>query len=175
MHPVPAQRFNSDLLPRIVERVQRLSRGTLHAEIQSPAASDLSACLRAWAESRPNGGRYAFPIDITLSWDSFEVGRLFASGGVERFDAYLNALPAKLDAWQEPPQIDFNSRTQAEATVLLGGLDFDIWCDERRVSVADGYRTVSRHVAVSSAPPGIHRNPCPWSMAFGRPSQGSTQ
>ncbi|KAI3590133.1 hypothetical protein D9X30_5716 [Cupriavidus sp. U2] len=125
MHPVPAQRFNSDLLPRIVERVQRLSRGTLHAEIQTPAASDLPACLRVWAESRPNGGRYAYPIDITLSWDSFEVDRLFASGGVERFDAYLDALPAKLDAWQEPRQIDFHSRTQAEATVLIGGLDFE--------------------------------------------------
>lgn len=125
MHPVPAQRFNSDLLPRIVERVQHLSRGTLHADILPAAAPDQPACLRVWASARPNGGRYAYPIDITLSWDSFEVDRLFASGGDLRFDAYLDALPAKLDAWQEPRQIDFNSLTQAEATVRLGGLDFE--------------------------------------------------
>lgn len=125
MHPVPAHRFNSDLLPRIVERVQRLSRGTLHAEIQPASQSDQPACLRIWAAARQNGGRYGHPIDITLSWDSFEVDRLFADGGDARFDAYLDALPAKLDAWQEPRQIDFNSRTQAEATVLIGGLDFE--------------------------------------------------
>lgn len=123
VHPVPAQRFNSDLLPRIVERVQHLSRGTLHADILPAAAPDQPACLRVWAAARPNGGRYAHPIDITLSWDSFEVDRLFASGGDLRFDAYLDALPAKLDAWQEPRQIDFNSLTQAEATVRLGGLE----------------------------------------------------
>jgi len=125
VHSVPAQRFNADLLPRIVERVQRLSHGTLHADIQPASASDLPACLRIWATARPNGGRYAHPIDITLSWDSFEVDRLFSLGGDVRFNAYLDALPAKLDAWQEPRQIDFNSRTQADATVLIGGLDFD--------------------------------------------------
>lgn len=94
-------------------------------DIQPASASDLPACLRVWADARPSGGRYACPIDITLSWDSFEVDRLFAPGGAERFDAYLDALPAKLEAWQEPRQFDFHSRTQAEATVLIGGLDFE--------------------------------------------------
>ncbi|PLQ01572.1 DUF5594 family protein [Cupriavidus pauculus] len=125
MHSVPAQRFNADLLPRIVERVQRLTRGTLHVDILPAATSDQPACLRIRATARPGGGRYACPLDITLSWDSFEVERLFASGGAERFDAYLDALPAKLDAWQEPRQIDFNSRTQGESAVLIGGLDFE--------------------------------------------------
>ena len=125
VHRFPAQRFNSDLLPRIAERVQRLSRGTLHADILPAAAADQPACLRVWSPARAGGGRYAYPIDITLSWDSFEVDRLFASGGDVRFDAYLDALPAKLDAWQEPRQIDFNSRTQAEPRVLIGGLDFE--------------------------------------------------
>jgi len=35
------------------------------------------------------------------------------------------ALPGKLDAWQEARQVDFSSRTQADPTVLLGGLDFE--------------------------------------------------
>jgi hypothetical protein len=60
-----------------------------------------------------------------LSWDGLEVERLFASGGNLRFAEYLDALPAKLYAWQEPRRIDLGSRTQAEAEVLIGGLDFE--------------------------------------------------
>ena len=32
---------------------------------------------------------------------------------------------AKLDAWQDARQIDLNTRTQADPTVLIGGLDFE--------------------------------------------------
>ncbi|WP_431796707.1 DUF5594 family protein [Cupriavidus metallidurans] len=125
VHPDPAQRFNAELLPRIVERVQRLSHGTLHADVLPPASPDLPARLRIWALPRSGGGRYACPLDITMSWDSYEVDRLFGLGGDLRFAEYLDALPGKLDAWQEARQIDFGSRTQADPTVLLGGLDFE--------------------------------------------------
>jgi hypothetical protein len=47
---------------------------------------------------------------------------LFAAGGDQRFAEYLGALPGKLNAWQDARQFDFNSRTQADTTVLLGGL-----------------------------------------------------
>ncbi|KWW37265.1 uncharacterized protein DUF5594 [Cupriavidus metallidurans] len=60
-----------------------------------------------------------------MSWDSYEVDRLFGLGGDLRFAEYLDALPGKLNAWQEARQIDFSSRTQADPTVLLGGLDFE--------------------------------------------------
>lgn len=125
MHPIPAQRFNTELLPRIVDRIERMSHGTLFSEILPPVASDQPARLRVWAQARPDGGRYAHPIDITLSWDGFEVDRLFASGGELRFAEYLDALPAKLDAWQDARQIDLNTRTQADPAVLIGGLDFE--------------------------------------------------
>lgn len=125
MHPIPAQRFNAELLPRIADRIQSLSRGTLHAEVVLSAMADQPARLRIWTAARANGGRYSHPIDITLSWDGFEVDRLFAPGGEARFAEYLEALPSKLDAWQEPRQIDFNSRTQADPAVLIGGLDFE--------------------------------------------------
>lgn len=125
MHPVPAERFTAELLPRIAERIARFSRGTLHAEILPPLTSDQPARLRVRASTHPDGGRYGYPIDITLSWDGIEVDRLFASGGETRFAEYLDALPAKLNAWQEPRQIDLNSRTQADPAVLIGGLDFE--------------------------------------------------
>lgn len=122
--PLTTHRFNTELLPRIAERVQQISRGTLHTDIL-PAVSDQPARLRVWASARPSGGRYSHPVDITLSWDSIEVDRLFADGGDARFAEYLEALAAKLGAWQEPRKIDFNSRTQADPTVLIGGLDFE--------------------------------------------------
>ncbi|SDC21190.1 hypothetical protein SAMN05216345_101939 [Cupriavidus sp. YR651] len=125
MHPAPAQRFTSELLPRIVERIRKLSQGTLHTEVLPADRADLPACLRIWGTARASGGRFAHPLDITLSWDGYEVDRLFSSGGEIRFAEYLDALPAKLDAWQEPRQIDFNSRTQADPSVLIGGLDFE--------------------------------------------------
>jgi len=125
VHPIPAQRFNTELLPRIAEGVQALSHGMLHADILPSASPDQPARLRIWAAARAGGGRYAHPIDITLSWDSYEVDRLLSSGGVLRFAEYLDALPGKLDAWQEARQIDFSSRTQADPTVLIGGLDFE--------------------------------------------------
>lgn len=125
MHPVPAQRFNAELLPRIVERVHRVIHGNLQADILAPEQAGQTARLRVWATASPNGGRYPHPLNIVLSWDSIEVDRLFATGGDERFAAYLDALPAKLDAWQQPRQIDLASRTQADAVVFIGGLDFE--------------------------------------------------
>lgn len=125
VHPNPAERFTAELLPRIVDRVQQLSHGTLHTEILPPVSFDQPARLRVWAPPRAERGRYAHPLAITLSWDGLEVERLFASGGNLRFAEYLDALPAKLYAWQEPRRIDLGSRTQAEAEVLIGGLDFE--------------------------------------------------
>ncbi|RZT41373.1 DUF5594 family protein [Cupriavidus agavae] len=125
MHPIPAQQFNAEWLPRIVERLLRLSHGTLQAEILAPPRPDLPACLRIWAAPRSSPGRYPHPLDITLSWDNREVDRLFDAGGSARFAEYLDALPGKLDAWQEPRQIDLGTRTQADPVVLIGGLDFE--------------------------------------------------
>lgn len=125
MHPDPAHRFNTELLPRIAQRVLQFSRGTLQAHILPAVSPDQPARLRVTALARPDGGRYAHPLDITLSWDGLEVGRLFATGGEVRFAEYLDALPAKLDAWQEPRQLDLRSRTQADPEVLIGGLDFE--------------------------------------------------
>jgi len=125
VHPNPAQRFTAELLPRIIERLHRLSHGTLHGEVLPPEIPNEPGRLRVWAPARANAGRFAYPLDITLSWDSWEVDRLFATGGETRFAEYLDALAGKLDAWQEPRQFDINTRTQADPTVLIGGLDFE--------------------------------------------------
>jgi hypothetical protein len=47
-----------------------------------------------------------------------------AADGTARFAGYLAALPRKLEAWRHVRELDFVSHTQAEPSVLLGGLDF---------------------------------------------------
>ncbi|MGO4415502.1 DUF5594 family protein [Cupriavidus sp. KB_39] len=125
VHLAPAQRFNAEFLPRIIARIHALSRGTLQTEVRPADRPHLPACLRVSGAARAGGGRYAHPLDITLSWDGYEVERLFEIGGETRFAAYLEALPAKLDAWQDARQLDLNTRTQADPAVLIGGLDFE--------------------------------------------------
>ena len=56
---------------------------------------------------------------------SDEIERLMDEDGETRFSRYLNALPRKLDAWHFARELDFRSHTQAEAEMLLGGLDFE--------------------------------------------------
>jgi len=68
-------------------------------------------------------GRYAHPIDITLSWDSYEVDRLFASGGDLRFAEYLDASPGKL-CMAGGATDRFQLAHTGGPTVLIGGLDF---------------------------------------------------
>jgi hypothetical protein len=46
-------------------------------------------------------------------------------GGQARFDAYLHAIPRKLDAWRNAREIDYRTHSQSEPEVLLGGLDFE--------------------------------------------------
>ncbi|WP_454721807.1 MULTISPECIES: DUF5594 family protein [Cupriavidus] len=121
-HENAAARFDAEFAPRIAEAIAGLFRHRLHAELdggQSPAR------LHIYGEPFEGARRFPYPLDIYLSWDSLEVEALFAAGGEEKFAQYLAALPGKLHAWQAPRQIDLATRSQAEATVLLGGLDFE--------------------------------------------------
>jgi len=121
-HENAAARFDAEFAPRIAETIAGLFRHRIHAELdgaQSPAR------LHVYGEPFEGVRRFAHPLNIYLSWDSLEVEALFATGGEEKFALYLAALPGKLHAWQAPRQIDLGTRSQAEETVLLGGLDFE--------------------------------------------------
>jgi hypothetical protein len=69
--------------------------------------------------------RHPYSLNVQLSWDDDEIEALMGPEGPKRFRHYLAALPRKLRGWQEARAIDFHSRTQAEESVLIGGLDFE--------------------------------------------------
>ncbi|WER45150.1 DUF5594 family protein [Cupriavidus sp. WKF15] len=124
MTPDLFARFEFECLPRIIDTIGRLHRRVqLHT---LPAdARDCPARLQLTGEGPPELRRYRFALDITLAWDGLEVQRLFGAGGDARFVAYLAALPGKLRAWQEPRGIDFDSLSQMDLSILIGGLDFE--------------------------------------------------
>lgn len=118
-------RFESECIPRIIEAIAGLYRHRVQLEVLPPERPGWPARVHLRGDGPAELRRYACPLDITLSWDSLEVETLFSAGGDKRFAAYLAALPGKLSAWQEPRRIDFGSLSQADPTVLIGGLDFE--------------------------------------------------
>lgn len=68
--------------------------------------------------------RYPYALNVDLTWDLEEIEYLFEADGEAKFAHYLESLPRKLGAWQGAREIDFVSRSQGEAHILLGGLDF---------------------------------------------------
>ncbi len=117
-------RFETECIPRIVDALVRLYPHRLHVEVLPGSRPGWPARVRVHGQGATELQRFPHPLDVTLSWDGLEVEALFADGGDQRFAGYLAALPAKLRAWQEPRQLDWNSLSQADPSVLIGGLDF---------------------------------------------------
>lgn len=118
-------RFEADCIPRIVEAIVRLYPHRLQVEVLPGLRTGWPARVRIQGKGAPELQRFTYPLDVTLAWDGLEVESLFAANGEQRFASYLDALPAKLLAWQEPRQLDWSSLSQADPSVLIGGLDFE--------------------------------------------------
>jgi hypothetical protein len=117
-------------MPRIVERVARVvDRGVRVAILpyESPLVPTRLHVSAARAPGESDGHRhvYLYPLNVFLTWDDEEIARLFDVGGEARFLRYLDAIAAKLDAWQGAREVDLATRSQAEPSVLFGGLDFE--------------------------------------------------
>ncbi|SAK67661.1 hypothetical protein AWB79_03454 [Caballeronia hypogeia] len=130
MNSEQAYRFEIEFLPRIVERVARVVDHGVRIEILSYESAHVPTRLRVSAEPAPGQGdghrhRYAHPLNVFLTWDDEEIERLLGAGGEARFLRYLDAIGAKLDAWQGARDVDLATRSQAEPSVLFGGLDFE--------------------------------------------------
>jgi hypothetical protein len=123
-----AHRFETEFMPRIVERVARVVDRGVRVDIvsyddpSSPTRLHVSA-TRHHSADRPS--RYPYDLNVFLTWDDDEIERLFRPDGEARFLRYLDAIPVKLDAWQGVRAIDLASRSQDEPAVLVGGLDFE--------------------------------------------------
>lgn len=120
-----AARFNAELAPRIAETIAALFKRRIRVEVVPDERAGRAARVHLSGEPLDEPRRFAQQLNVYLSWDGLEVEALFAAGGAEKFEHYLAALPGKMRAWQTPRQIDFGTRSQADPTVLLGGLDFE--------------------------------------------------
>jgi len=125
-----ALRFETAYAPRIVERVARVLGRGVRVEILPYERAAVPTRLHVSAERAPRQGDehrrvYPYPLNVFLTWDDDEIERLMGAGGEARFLRYLDAIGAKLDAWQGAREVDLATRSQAEPSVLFGGLDFE--------------------------------------------------
>jgi len=113
------------LPPGIAATLAGLFDTGVHAEVLPYQGHGHPTRVRVWAEPIEALRHYPHALNLHLTWDSDEIERLMDEDGETRFSRYLNALPRKLDAWHFARELDFRSHTQAEAEMLLGGLDFE--------------------------------------------------
>jgi hypothetical protein len=124
MRPEHAARFDEQFAPRIAEAIAACFATTVHTEVLPYGGPGHPTRVRIHAAPLADQGRYAYPLNLYLTWDSDEIERLMGEQGRARFAGYLAALPRKLDAWTHARELDFLSHTQAEPVALIGGLDF---------------------------------------------------
>jgi hypothetical protein len=123
-----ALRFEAEFMPRIVEHVARQIGRGLRIDVVPYEHRNAPTRLHISAPPHDNGERarqYPFDLSVFLTWDDDEIERLLRPGGETRFQRYLDSLGAKFIAWQGAREVDFNTRSQAEPSILLGGLDFE--------------------------------------------------
>jgi hypothetical protein len=125
-----ALRFETEFVPRIAERVTRAVAHGVRVDIMPYESVRVPTRLHVSAERAPWEGdahrlAHPYPLNVFLTWDDEEIERLLDAGGEARFLRYLDAIGAKLDAWQDARDVDLTTRSQAEPSVLFGGLDFE--------------------------------------------------
>jgi hypothetical protein len=120
-----AQRFEAQFAPRIAEAISGVFGQRIKVEVIANQGSGHPTRVHIHGAPIEPLGRFAYPLNAYLTWDGGEIDELFSANGEAKFARYLAALPNKIFAWQVPRQIDFRSRSQAEVSVLLGGLDFE--------------------------------------------------
>ena len=129
MNREQALRFEAEFMPRIAESVARAVGHGVRVEILPYEESCVPSRLHASAERAPHADGdergYACPLNVYFTWDEEEIERLLSAGGEARFLRYLDSIGAKLDAWQGAREVDLATRSQAEPSVLFGGLDFE--------------------------------------------------
>ncbi|TKC83093.1 hypothetical protein FAZ69_25705 [Trinickia terrae] len=120
-----AHRFETEFAPRIVDTIAGIFDGHVQAAI---IAADGSHPLRVRLTGTMNEHlrHHPHPLHIDLTWDEDEIENLLTMHESDaHFRRYLEAIPRKLRNWQDARPVDFTSRTQADPSILIGGLDFN--------------------------------------------------
>ncbi|KAF1024402.1 MAG: hypothetical protein GAK40_01538 [Burkholderia plantarii] len=125
MNPVTARRFDTEFAPRIADAIARLLGPRVRTHVTPYGGHGHPSQVHIVSTTHDHVRGFDHPLNLTLTWDVDEIEQLVASGDEARFARYLGALSCKLPRWEGARGIDFGSRTQTQASVLLGGLDFE--------------------------------------------------
>jgi hypothetical protein len=125
MSELSVQRFEAEFAPRIAWTIVSLYGQRIKAGILPQDHAGNPTRIRLYGDAIAPLRRFSHDLNAYLSWDSGEIAALLEPEGEPKFARYLAALGEKIAAWQEPREIDFSSRSQAQNTVVIGGLDFE--------------------------------------------------
>jgi hypothetical protein len=125
MNQDSAARFDREFAPRIAAVIADLFKQQLHVEVVPYAGTGHPTRVTLAGDRLVSPHGYAYPLNVSLTWDSDAINGLMQPDGEARFARYLGAIPAKLRNWEGGRPVDFGSRTQAEPSILFGGLDFE--------------------------------------------------
>jgi hypothetical protein len=125
MNPEAAHRFENEFAPRIASWIASHLGASVCVEVVPSEGRGHPTRVRITGEPAPHRHPYAHPLNVLLTWDSAEIERLFEPDGEARFAHYLESTSQKLHAWESARPLDFETRTQGEPEILLGGLDFE--------------------------------------------------
>jgi hypothetical protein len=132
MTPEAAHRFENEFAPRIANWIAQHLDAPIRVDVVPREGPGHPTRVRITGE--PDEHRhlhaYPYPLNVSLTWDSAEIERLMDADGEARFEHYLRATSRKLHAWESARALDFETRTQDEPEILIGGLDFEGVNDE---------------------------------------------
>jgi len=127
MSPEAAHRFENEFAPRIATWIAGHLGAPIRVDVVPSEGRGHPTRVRITGQpDEPvHHHPYPYPLNVSLTWDSSEIERLLEADGEARFEHYLQSTSRKLHAWESARPIDFETCTQGEPEVLLGGLDFE--------------------------------------------------
>lgn len=125
MNHEAAHRFENEFAPRIAAWIAAHLGAPVRVEVVPREGHGHPTRVRITGV--PGAHRHPYPcaLNVSLTWDNAEIERLLAPGGEALFEHYLESTSEKLRAWESARPLDFETRTQGEPEILLGGLDFE--------------------------------------------------
>lgn len=125
MDSAAAYRFETEFAPRIAAILASHFGPSVRVDVVPHEGRGHPTRVRLQGVPSEARHPYAYPLNVSLTWDVDEIERLMEPGGEARFKHYLQATVRKMAAWETARPVNFASRTQGEPEVLLGGLDFE--------------------------------------------------
>ena len=125
MSSAAVYRFEEEFAPRIAARLASQFGAEVRVEVVPHEGRGHPTRVRLWGVPGEVRHPYAYPLNVSLTWDVDEIERLMEPGGEARFEHYLEATVRKMAAWETARPVDFATRTQGEPEILIGGLDFE--------------------------------------------------